>query len=187
MESTLETFFFCFLGPHLRHMEVPRLRVELELQLLAYATATATWDPSRICKLYHSLWQCQILNSLAKARNQTWILMDSSWVGNLLSHNRNSKVFNFDVQFVYFFFLLLLVLWVSNPWNCCQIQCPQDFPEHFFWKLNRFNFYVYIFVLIWVHSFACGYSTFPSTILSFPPLNGLSTLVKIQLTICVKV
>ena len=32
------TFFF-FLWPHLRHMEVPRLGVELELQLLAYATA----------------------------------------------------------------------------------------------------------------------------------------------------
>ena len=30
-------FFFCFLGPHLRHMEVPRLGVELERQLLAYA------------------------------------------------------------------------------------------------------------------------------------------------------
>ena len=29
-----------FLGPHLRHMEVPRLGVKLELQLLAYATAT---------------------------------------------------------------------------------------------------------------------------------------------------
>ena len=24
-------FFFCFLGPHLLHMEVPRLGVELEL------------------------------------------------------------------------------------------------------------------------------------------------------------
>ena len=37
---------FCFSfffggGPHLRHMEVPRLGVELELYLLAYATATA--------------------------------------------------------------------------------------------------------------------------------------------------
>ena len=35
-------FFFCFLGPHPRHMEVPRLRVESELQLLAYTTVTAT-------------------------------------------------------------------------------------------------------------------------------------------------
>ena len=33
-----------FLGPHLRHMEVPRLGVEMEPQLPAYTTATAMWD-----------------------------------------------------------------------------------------------------------------------------------------------
>ena len=31
--------FFFFLGPHLLHMEVPRLEVELELRPLAYTTA----------------------------------------------------------------------------------------------------------------------------------------------------
>ena len=31
-------FCFCFLGLHLKHMEVPRLRVQLELQLPAYTT-----------------------------------------------------------------------------------------------------------------------------------------------------
>ena len=38
-------FFFCFLGLHLQHMEVPRLGVKLELQLPAYTTATAMQDP----------------------------------------------------------------------------------------------------------------------------------------------
>ena len=38
-------FFFCFLGLHLQHTEVPRLGVELELWPPAYATATATPDP----------------------------------------------------------------------------------------------------------------------------------------------
>ena len=41
--------FFFFLGPHLQHMEVPRLGAELELQLPAYTTAIATWDPNHIC------------------------------------------------------------------------------------------------------------------------------------------
>ena len=40
--------FWPFLGPHLRHMEVPRLGVELELQLPACAIAAAMWDLSRI-------------------------------------------------------------------------------------------------------------------------------------------
>ena len=56
--------FFCFLGPPLRHMEVPRLRVQSELQLPACATATATRDPSRVCDLHHSSCQRQILNPL---------------------------------------------------------------------------------------------------------------------------
>ena len=38
--------YFVFLGPHLWHMEGPRLGIESELQLLTYttATATATWE-----------------------------------------------------------------------------------------------------------------------------------------------
>ena len=49
------SFFFPFIcGPHLRHIEVLRIGVELELQLLAYTTATAMPDLSHICDLCHS-------------------------------------------------------------------------------------------------------------------------------------
>ena len=69
-----------FLGLHLQHIEVPRLGVELELHLPACTTATAAPDTSGICNLHHSSWQCQILNSLSEARDQTHILMDwTSW------------------------------------------------------------------------------------------------------------
>ena len=66
------TIYLCivFLGQHLQHMEVRRLRAESELQLLIYTTATATPDPSHVCNLHHSSWQCQILNPLSKARDQ---------------------------------------------------------------------------------------------------------------------
>ena len=74
-------FFLSFLllllilGPLPRHMEVPRLGVELELQPSDYATATATQHPSRICNLHDSSRQRQILNPLSKARARTHNLM----------------------------------------------------------------------------------------------------------------
>ena len=73
-------FFFCFLGPHPRHMEVPRLGVESKLQLPAYTTATAMGDLSSVCNLHHSSQQCWILNPLSKARDRTHILMATSWI-----------------------------------------------------------------------------------------------------------
>ena len=39
-------YYYYFLGPHLQHMEVPRLGIESELELPAYTTATAMPDPS---------------------------------------------------------------------------------------------------------------------------------------------
>ena len=72
--------FIAFLRWHPRHMEVPRLKVKSELQLPAYTTATATQDPSHIFNLQH-----QILNPLSEARDQALILMDTSWIWNLLS------------------------------------------------------------------------------------------------------
>ena len=54
-------------------MEVPRLGVESELHL------------------YHSSWQCQIINPLSKARGRTLVLMDASQVCDPLSHNGNSQ------------------------------------------------------------------------------------------------
>ena len=71
-------FFLCFLGLHLRHMQISRLGVKLELQLLAYAIGTATWDLSHFCNLHHSSRQHQILNPMSEARDQTHILIDSS-------------------------------------------------------------------------------------------------------------
>ena len=85
-------FFFCFLGLPLQHMEVPRLGVQLELQPPAYAIATAMPDLSRICDLYHSSRQHQILKPLREARVGTRILMDTCQIRNLLSRHRNSWI-----------------------------------------------------------------------------------------------
>ena len=50
--STVLFLFFFFKGPHLWHMEAPRLGVESGLQLPAYTTAKP--DPSCVCDLH---WQ----------------------------------------------------------------------------------------------------------------------------------
>ena len=79
-DRLFKIFFFCFLGLHLWHMEVPRLGIKSELQLLAYTTAIATWDLSHvcdlshICDLSHSSDQHWILNPLIEARDRTYIL-----------------------------------------------------------------------------------------------------------------
>ena len=70
-------------------MEVPRLGAESELQLLAYTTATATLDLSCICDPCPSSRPCWTLN-LSKASDQIQVLVDTSRVLNLLSHNGNS-------------------------------------------------------------------------------------------------
>ena len=72
--------YLVFLGPHLWHMEVPRLGAESELQLLAYTTATEMPDPSHVCKLHHSSRQRQIPDPLSEARDQTCILMDAGQI-----------------------------------------------------------------------------------------------------------
>ena len=61
-------------------MQVPRLGVELQLWLLAYTAATTTRDLGHVCDLYHSSRQHRILNSLSKARDQTLVLVDISWI-----------------------------------------------------------------------------------------------------------
>ena len=71
-------FFFLlyFLGSHLWHMEVPRLGVTSELQLPVYTPATQ--DPSHICDLCCSLWQCRSLTHWAKPGVEaasSWILV----------------------------------------------------------------------------------------------------------------
>ena len=55
-------------------------RGQIRASAAGLATATATQDLSHVCDLHYSSWQCQILNPLSKARDQTRILMDTSWI-----------------------------------------------------------------------------------------------------------
>ena len=55
-------------------------RSRIEAITLAHTTATAVPDLSRVCKLHHRSWQCQIPNPLSEARDRTCILTDNSQI-----------------------------------------------------------------------------------------------------------
>ena len=67
--------FFCFLGPHPWHMELPSLGVEVEIQLPAYTTATVGAEPP-----LQPTPQLMAMPPLNEARGPACILMDPSWV-----------------------------------------------------------------------------------------------------------
>ena len=112
--------FFLFLPPYPWHMEVHRLGGESELQLLAYATATTTWDPSLVCDLCWSLRQHWIHNP----GDPTRILMDTSWILNLLNHPgipRMSSLF-FPSCFLETRFLFVVeILYISAACRCLLV------------------------------------------------------------------
>ena len=51
--------------------------------------------------LHHSSWQCRIFNPLSETRDRTRILMDTSHVLNLLSHNRNSLFQTLNTSYIF--------------------------------------------------------------------------------------
>ena len=111
--SFLLFIYLFFLEPHLQHVEVPRLGVQLELLLPPYTTATAMSDPSHICNLKHSSRQCQILNPLNKTRDRTCILMDTSeicfhWAttGTPASLSSLQKILKKEKLYYYYYYLL---------------------------------------------------------------------------------
>ena len=90
-----------FLGPHPRHVEVPRLGVKRQLQLPACTIAMP--DLSLICDLCRSSRQRWIPNPLSTARDQACFLMDASWVHQPLSHDGNSRYALFHQQLLLLF------------------------------------------------------------------------------------
>ena len=108
-----------------------------------YTTATATKDPSCICDLHCSLWQRWILKPLREARDRTCILMDTSQVLNVLSHNRNSCcVFNpSKSSFTHRYHILFVYLIACNTrcngiYKCFISTGWTDLNKPQFWGLH---------------------------------------------------
>ena len=65
-------FFFCFRGPHVQHIEVPRLGVNWSCS----CRHTLQQQQGRIYSSQH----CWILNPPSEPQDSTWILMGTIWV-----------------------------------------------------------------------------------------------------------
>ena len=91
----LFAYLFIFLGPHLGHMEIPRLEVKSRAAAACLRHSHSNSNPGSesclACDLHHSSQQCRILNPLSEARDQIHILMDTSWFPNPPSHSRHSS------------------------------------------------------------------------------------------------
>ena len=93
----------------------------------SYATATATPNLSLVCNLYHSSWQCWLLNPLSEARDRTSIFMDTSQVCNPLSHNRNSSNLGF-----------LYCSPIKGTWNPWRMVDPKAVQRIYLMSLRHF-------------------------------------------------
>ena len=148
---------FVFLGPHPRHMEVPRLGVRIRATAAGYATTIATRDPSCISDLHHSSRQHCFLNPLSQARDWTWVLMDTSWFVNhwATMGTPNALYFLWRTEFPSSFIFLqpkeILLAF------CVQVFWPWDFvsffPKSFFslYSSNSIILLIY-FQVHWVFS-----------------------------------
>ena len=94
--------FFCFLGSHPRHMEVPRLGLHrsCSCQPISQPRQCQIW--ALVWDLYHSSWPRWFLDPLRKAGDRTCILMDTSWIhfrgtamGTLYSSHFLSLIFEY--------------------------------------------------------------------------------------------
>ena len=95
LEITVLVFglFVCFLGPHPNIWRFPGQGSNRSHSCQSTPQPQQCQDLSHVCDLHHRSWQCWNFNPLSKARDQTYILTDSSRVHNPLSHNGNSSFF----------------------------------------------------------------------------------------------
>ena len=93
------SFLSFFLGPHLRHVEVPKLGGLIGAMAASlHTTVTAMPDPSRVCNLHQSSQQHRILNPLIEARDQIHNL-------RFISASARWERLSLFLSFLLFFFL----------------------------------------------------------------------------------
>lgn len=108
--TTFNSFAFLldFTGMHLQYTEVPERGVKLEHKLQAYTTAIATTiqDPSWICHMSHTFWQCQILDPLNETMSSSYAAEPQRKFPKFLSKHFNTAINKSDYGFY-----VLIISW----------------------------------------------------------------------------
>ena len=165
-------FLFClsvFLGLHPRHMEVPRLGVQLELQLLAYARATATQGPatahsntgsltteegqgSNPC--VHGLWSGSLpmrhkgnswphFSHGRKSWLAPWPLLLRALIPSWGFHLRDlitSQRWYWGWGFQFFYFTVFIFSIIVDLWCSVHFYCTAEWPSHTYTYILHFFF-----------------------------------------------
>ena len=89
----------------------------------SHSTATAAPDPSRICDLHHSSRQCQILDPLSKATDQTCNLMAPSQICFRCATTGTPfcPFFNWVVWFLFLFFCCCFLVFLFCFLLLCEL------------------------------------------------------------------
>ena len=79
-QSTLMSFLFFFLQPHLQHMEVPRTRSWIGAAAVGLPHSHSnTGSEPNLCDLHHSMWKCQIPNPLSEQPHRDNVRSLTHW------------------------------------------------------------------------------------------------------------
>ena len=90
-------YLFCFLEPHVQHMEVPRLEVRSKLQLPAHSTVRATQDLSWTVAYNTDHDNARYSTHWARPGIRFHILMDTSWIGYRWTTTGSTFLFYFFI------------------------------------------------------------------------------------------
>ena len=143
-------FFFCFLGPHLWHMEVPRLEGESELQLLVYATHSNLGSKLRLQRTLlldtSQVRYCwAMMGTPAKAFLRNWIFQ--IFFFNQSSHRKvkaMNETMNLHTQKCFIRKTAFCVWLISLSIMFSRfIPVAENGSIPFFWWLNSIPLYIY--------------------------------------------
>ena len=136
-----------FLGPHLGRF--PGDESNRSCSHCLHHSHSNAADLSNVCNLHHSSWQCQILNPLSEARDQTWILKDASQIH---FHGAMMGIPMCIQYYMYYIYSIIYTYKIYVYFVCIYVYfvCVYNIYLH----MHIILYVLYIFICIWISIWA---------------------------------